>query len=115
MIPRPPRITSAELSAWEAPPGVPVSCAVEWTGFPRAQPTFQWRNGLARIRGATGSAYTPAADTPLLNCMVKVDNGVGQACAVAILLDVPAPETPTGPDPASLYVESGYVEGGYVA
>ncbi len=70
------------------PAGATLVATVDWTGEPRVTPTFQWRAGMLKIRGATGSSYTPLTEMISPNCLIFIDNGAGTAQAVALPLPV---------------------------
>lgn len=105
-IPAPPRITRAEITPGDFVTGTELSVAVEWTGHPRAQPQFQWRDGSAPIPGATGGSYTAPSPAFDANCVIRIDNGRGTAQAVALPVPI------TTPDPGPGEVESFVFEAG---
>ena len=93
----PPVIRSATIAV--SPDGV-ATASVVWDGEPRGDATFQWKNGARTLAGATGTSFLIRPDTPDLNCVVFVDNGVGAASAVALYLPAGAiPPDPGDPDP----------------
>lgn len=92
--PSPPVITSAFVDVT----GDTNTVQVEWAGFPRVSPQFQWLLGPLTIRGATAAVYVGAATA----CIVTIDNGRGFATAIAIPLPiVVVPPDPMDPDALS--------------
>ena len=82
-VPAAPVITSVTIEPDQIASGVTVAARVTWTGYPVRGVTYQWRDGLSLIRGATVPTYTPAVAIPDLNCLVHIDNGHGTATSAS--------------------------------